>query len=92
MKLVSILVLLAALFTTSVFAEGNMGNGGRSTNGTTIKTQTVKSGSGMTTEDGDPPPACVPSETVTCDGNMGNGGRSASIFSIITDYLVSFFA
>jgi hypothetical protein len=89
MKLVSTLILLMALFCSTVLADGNMGGGGRATlNDTKV---TVKGG--MTTEDGDPPPPpppCVPSPEAACDGgNMGGGGRST--FDFIQEYLSSFF-
>lgn len=87
MKLVSTLILLMALFSSTVLAEGNQGSGGFTYDGGTVVT--VKGG--ITTEDGDPPPpACVPSETVTCDeGNQGSGGRS--VMDFIQKYLSSIF-
>jgi len=93
MKLATILFLMAALFTTTVLAEGNMGTGGRGTNGD-VRTNTVKGG--FSTEDGDPPPSnppCVPSSTEPCDGNMGTGGRpaSADILLFVQQYLIAIF-
>jgi hypothetical protein len=88
MKLVSTLFLLMAIFSSTVLAEGNMGNGGRAT--TSDTKVTVKDG--MTTEDGDPPPPpCDPNAPTECDeGNMGNGGRAA-IIVFIQKYLISLF-
>jgi hypothetical protein len=87
MKLVATLFLLMALFSSTVLAEGNMGGGGL-----VYTTDTkVEVKGGITTEDGDPPPPCVPGPTVKCDGNMGGGGRTASIILFVQKYLISLF-
>ena len=88
MKLVSTLILLMALFSSTVLADGNQGSGGLTYDGGA----TVTTKGGITTEDGDPPPppTCVPSETVTCDeGNQGSGGRS--VMDFIQKYLIALF-
>jgi hypothetical protein len=86
MKLVSTLFLLMALFSSTVLAEGNQGSGGFTYDGGA--TVTVKGG--ITTEDGDPPPACTPTAEDDCDGNQGSGGRSAMMV-FIQKYVISFF-